>query len=50
MGDKKVSNRGLVGKHEGMRPLGRTRRKWEHNIKVDPQKLGWGGIDSVDPA
>jgi hypothetical protein len=50
MGDKIGANRVLVGRPEGMRPLGRTGRKWEDNIKIDPQKLGRGGIDSVDLA
>ena len=31
-----------MGKPEGQRPLGRHRRKWEDNIKVHLQKLGWG--------
>jgi len=50
MGDKIGTNRGLVGRPEGMRPLGRTRHKWKDNIKIDPKNLGWGGIDSVDLA
>ena len=32
----------LVGKPEGMRPLGRSRRRWE-DIKMDLQKVGGGG-------
>jgi len=36
----------LVGKPEGKRPLGRTRRRWEDNIKTDLQKVGLGyGLD-----
>jgi hypothetical protein len=31
----------LVGKAEGKRPLGRTRRRWEENIR----KIGWEGVD-----
>jgi hypothetical protein len=31
-----------VCKHEGKRPLGRTRRTWEGNIKMDLQEVGWG--------
>jgi hypothetical protein len=50
MGDKIGANRGLLGRPKGMRPLGRIRRKCEDNIKFDPKKLGWGGIDSVDLA
>jgi len=33
----------LVGKPEGKRPLGRPRHRWEDNIKVDLQEVGWGG-------
>ena len=32
----------LVGKPEGKRPLGRPRRRWEHNIKMDLQEVGRG--------
>jgi hypothetical protein len=36
----------LVGKPEGKRPLGRPRHKWEDNIKLDVQEVGWGyGLD-----
>jgi len=36
----------LVGKREGKRLLGRPRRRWEGNIKMDLQKVGWGhGLD-----
>jgi hypothetical protein len=35
----------LVGKPEGKRPLGRTRRRWEENIEMDFQKVGCGGVD-----
>jgi len=31
-----------VGKPEGKRPLGTRRRKWEGNIKLDLQEVGWG--------
>ena len=33
----------LVGKREGNRPLGRPRRRWEDNIKMNLQELGGGG-------
>ena len=36
-------HRVLVGKHEGRRPLGRPRRRWEDNIKMDLQEVGGGG-------
>ena len=36
----------FVGKPERKRPLGRTRRRWEDNIKMDLQEVGWGhGLD-----
>jgi hypothetical protein len=31
-----------VGKPEGRRPLGRPRRRWEDNIKMDLREVGWG--------
>jgi hypothetical protein len=39
----------LVGKPEGKRPLGRPRRMWENNIKMDFQEVGRGlwGLDGV---
>jgi hypothetical protein len=42
--------RALVGKHEGRRPLGRPRRRWKDNIKVDLREVGWGGVDWIDLA
>jgi len=33
----------LVGKPEGKRPLGRHRHRWDSNIKMDLQEVGWGG-------
>ena len=44
MGEKKDAHRVLVGKPEGKRPLGRTRRRWEDNIKMDLQEVGCGGM------
>ena len=38
----------LVGKHEGKRPLGRPRRRWEDNIKMDLQEVGRGGGDWME--
>jgi hypothetical protein len=35
----------LVGKAEGMRPLGGPRRRWEDNIRNDHRELGWGVVD-----
>jgi hypothetical protein len=35
----------LVGKPEGTRALGRPRRRWRDNIKMDIREIGWGGMD-----
>ena len=40
----------LVGKHEGKSPLGRPRLRWENNIKMEPQEVGYGGMDWIDVA
>ena len=45
MGDRRGVYRFLVGKHEGKRPLGRPRRRWEDNIKMELQEVGCGGMD-----
>ena len=42
MGGRRGACSVLVGKQEGKRPLGRPRRSWEGNIKMDLQKVGWG--------
>jgi hypothetical protein len=42
MGERSVAYRALVGKLEGRRPLGRSRRRWEDNIKMDLREVGWG--------
>jgi hypothetical protein len=39
-----------VGKAEGKRPLGRPIRRWTDSIKLDPGKIGWGGMDWFDLA
>ena len=38
----------LVEKPAGKRPLGRPRRRWEDNIKMDLQEVGWGSMDWID--
>jgi len=38
----------LVGKTEGKRPLGRLRRSWDDNIKMDLQEVGCGGMDWIE--
>jgi hypothetical protein len=50
MGEKKNVYRILVGKPEGKRPLGRPRRRWEDNIRMDLRDIRWGGTDWIDPA
>jgi hypothetical protein len=46
MGEERGAYRILVGRPEGRRPLGRPRRRWEDNIKIDLQEVGWGhGLD-----
>jgi hypothetical protein len=42
MGEGRGGYRIMVGRPEGRRPLGRPRRGWEDNIKMDLQGLGWG--------
>jgi hypothetical protein len=42
MGERRGAYRPLVGKPEGGRPLGRPRRRWEDNIKMDLRAVGWG--------
>jgi hypothetical protein len=44
MGEKKNAYRILVGKPEGKRPLGRPRRRWMDNIKMDLREIGWIGL------
>ena len=38
----------VVGKPEEKRPLGRPRRRWNDNIKMDLQEVGCGGMDWID--
>ena len=40
----------LMGKPEGKRPLGRPRRRWEDNNKMDLQEVGCGGMDWIELA
>ena len=40
----------LVGKPEGKRPVGRPRRRWEDNIRMDLQEVGGGGGDWMELA
>jgi hypothetical protein len=40
----------LVGKPKGKKPLGRPKRRWEKNIKIDLQELGCGSMDWIELA
>jgi hypothetical protein len=50
MGEGRGVYRVLVGKPEGKRPLGRIRRRWDDNIKMDLQEMGCGGMDWIELA
>jgi hypothetical protein len=45
MGEGRGVYRVLVGRHEGKRPLGRLRHRWEDNIKLDLREIGIDGVD-----
>jgi hypothetical protein len=47
MGEKRGVYGVLVGKREGKRPLGSTMHRWEDNIKMDLQKVGWGALTGL---
>jgi hypothetical protein len=40
----------MVGNPEGKRPLGRRRRRWVDNIKMDLREIRWNGMDWIDLA
>jgi hypothetical protein len=50
MGRRKGVYRVLVKNPGGRRSLGRPRRRWENNIKIDLQEVGCGGMDWIDLA
>jgi hypothetical protein len=50
MGEKRNAYRILVEKPERKRPLGRPRRRWVDNIKMDLREVGWDGVDWTDIA
>jgi hypothetical protein len=50
MGQKMNAYRLLVGMPEEKRPLGRPRRRWVDNTKMDLRETGWDGMDWIDLA
>jgi hypothetical protein len=50
MGEVRGAYNILVGRSEGKRPLGRPRRRWEDNIKMDLRIIGFGDVDWIDLA
>jgi hypothetical protein len=50
MGERRGAYRILVGRPEGRRPLGRPRRRWENNIKMDLQEVGCVGMNWIELA
>jgi len=50
MGERRATYRILVGKLEGKRPLGKSRRRFDDNIKTDLREGGWRGMDWTDMA
>jgi len=50
VGGSRGEHRDLVGSSEGKRPLGRPRRRWEDNIKMDLLEMGCGGMDWIELA
>jgi hypothetical protein len=50
MGEKRNAYRIVVGMPEAKIPLGRPRRRWVDNIKMDLREIGWDGMDWIDLA
>jgi hypothetical protein len=50
MGAKRNAYMILVGKPEGKKPLGRPRRRWVNNIKIDLREIEWDGRDWINLA
>jgi len=50
VGERRGAYRVLVGKPEGKRPLGRPRRRWVDNIRMDLQEVGCGGMEWIELA
>jgi hypothetical protein len=49
-GEKRNAYRTIMGKPDGKGPLGRSRRRWVENIKIDLRETGWVGMDWIDLA
>jgi hypothetical protein len=50
IGEKRRAYSVLVGRPEGKRPFGTPRRRWEDDIKMDIQEVGWGAMDWIELA
>jgi hypothetical protein len=50
MGEGRSMYRFLVGKPDGKRPLGRPRRRWKNNVKMDLQEVGCGSMYCIELA
>ena len=50
MGERRGIYRGLVGKPEGKRPLGRPMRRWEDTVKMYLLEVGFGSMDWIELA
>jgi hypothetical protein len=50
MGERRGVYSAVVGKHKGKRPLRRPRRRWEDNIKVEFQEVGFRDMDWIELA
>jgi hypothetical protein len=47
MGEVRGAYNILVGKPEWSRPLGKPRRRWEDNLKMDLREIGFGNVDWI---
>jgi hypothetical protein len=50
MEEKRIAYKLFVGKSEGRRSLGRPRRRWVDNIRMDFVEVGWGDVDWIGVA